>query len=77
MKRRIRPVLKARYKAVFDGIEMNVVDMARKVVVAADGVFPVSSLPQSEFAIAMTSRAAAGRNHVVAEERLISRHRPE
>src|SRR3954451_24135717 len=68
VKRRIRAVSNARYKRVFDGIEMNVVDMARKVVIAANGVLPVSSLPQSEFAIAMTWRAAVGRNHVFAEE---------
>jgi hypothetical protein len=48
---------------------MNVVDMARKVVVASDGVLPVSSLPQGEFAIAMASRSARSRDHVIAEER--------
>ena len=36
---------------MFDGIEMDIIDMPRKVAVVADGVLPKSPLPEREVAI--------------------------
>jgi hypothetical protein len=63
MEAAVRPVACPRNVAVFDGIEMNVVDMAREVFVIADGVLPVAALPNSFLAfgdLAGRARRIAG-----------------
>src|SRR5450432_4227348 len=51
VKRRIGPVAYTLCQSMFDGIEMDIIDMPRKVAVVADGVLPKSPLPEREVAI--------------------------
>ena len=51
VKRRIRPIADAGHEAVLDRIEMNVIDVPRKVVFVANGVLPKPSLPEGIFAV--------------------------
>jgi hypothetical protein len=53
MERRVRPVRDARYQAMLDRIEMDVVDMTREIVAVADRVLPEPPLPQRKIAIAV------------------------
>src|ERR1700730_4695611 len=49
MKRRMPPIGHARYQTVFDGIVVDVIDMARKVRLIPNSVLPEPSLPQPIF----------------------------
>src|SRR5580700_9272354 len=51
MKRRMRPIANAGHDAVFHRIVMDVIDMSLEVLLVADRVFPVSSLPKRKFAV--------------------------
>lgn len=53
MERRMRPLADPPHQAVFDGIEMNIVDVAGEIVVVADGVLPEPALPQRKVAVRM------------------------
>lgn len=55
----MRPIADTRYQTVFDGIEMNVVDVAGEIVVVADGVLPEPALPQRQIAIGMALQRCA------------------
>lgn len=43
----IRPIAYTRYQAVFDWIEVNIVDVPCQIVFIADSVFPKATLPDS------------------------------
>ena len=45
------PITHSLDQAVFDRIEMDVVDIPREVAVISDGVLPKSPLPKREIAI--------------------------
>ncbi len=47
----MRPIAGASYETVFDGIVVNVIDVPRVVVVVANCMLPISSLPKGEFAV--------------------------
>lgn len=49
---RIRPIVATADESMFDGIEVNVVDMSRKVVGVANAVFPIAGLPDTSLAFA-------------------------
>ncbi len=51
MKRRMRPVTHAGDETMFDGINVDVIDVPLKIPVVADRVLPISPLPQRVFAI--------------------------
>src|SRR5262249_18494738 len=58
VKRRMRPIAHTRDVAVFDWVEMDVIDVTREIFFVAQGVLPVSSLPNA----AIASEEAALRN---------------
>jgi len=60
MKRRTRPFANARYQTVFDGIVVNVIDMAKEIVLGPDRVFPITSLPKGKFAVRVAIDRDAG-----------------
>ena len=60
MDRRVRPVGCARDVAVLDRVDMDVVDVVGEVALIADGVFPVTALPETPFAGAQAIRARQG-----------------
>ncbi len=55
MKRRVRPVLDAADMSMFHGIEVNVVDVAGKIVLVPHGVLPISALPNATLPFADTA----------------------
>ena len=57
MKRRGRPVTHSVDEPVLDRIDVNIVDMPREIDVVADGVLPISALPNAPFTF---GRAALG-----------------
>src|SRR5262249_27889734 len=57
MKGAIRPVASARDEPVLYRIEVNVVDMARKIGLVADCVLPIAPLPYSLFPLSAFARA--------------------
>ena len=52
---------------MFHGIEVNVVDMTLEIAVIANSVFPVTSLPQSKVAVAVTLHGLSRGDRVGAE----------
>ena len=56
----MRPVAHTRHKTMFDGIEMNVVDVPCEVVFIANGVLPKSPLPKREIAIRIALQLGSG-----------------
>jgi hypothetical protein len=67
MKRRIGPIAHTLCQSMFDWIEVNVIDMPRKVAVIADRVLPKSPLPKREIAIWPALHIKASLNQCVAE----------
>jgi len=67
MERRIWPIANARDEAMLHRVEMHVVSVPGKVGIVADGVFPISSLPQREFAVGVALEGRAGREQAGAE----------
>lgn len=59
MERRVRPIADPPHQAVFDGIEMNVVDVAREIVFVANGVLPEPTLPQRQIAVRTAAQGSA------------------
>jgi hypothetical protein len=53
MKRRVRPVQHTSYVAVLYRIEVNVVDVAFKIGIIANGMLPISPLPKRQFSVWM------------------------
>ena len=47
VKRGIRPIPHAAYQAVFDGIDVNIIDVRGVVPIVADRVLPEASLPDA------------------------------
>lgn len=56
----MRPVAHASDEIMFDGIDVDVIDVPLKVPVVADRVLPKSPLPQRVFAIRMARDSHAG-----------------
>ena len=54
----MRPIGHAGYVAMPDRIEMRVVDMALQVIVVADQVFPIASLPEAPLLLGDATRAS-------------------
>jgi len=55
MKRRIRPIPHSGYKPMLDRIDMNIVDVTRKIVFIANCVLPIAPLPDAAFALEGTT----------------------
>src|SRR6266496_3569135 len=55
MKRRIRPIADTFHKPMFDGVDVNIIDVARKIALVANRVLPIASLPDTTFAFADTA----------------------
>jgi hypothetical protein len=55
---------------VLDRIEVDVIDMALEVALAADGMLPEATLPKSALAISMAQDANARARHGVGESAL-------
>jgi hypothetical protein len=51
MERRVRPIPDLRDKSVLDGVDMDVIDMMRKIVLVANGVLPIAPLSDAAFAL--------------------------
>jgi len=51
-KRRIRPIPDTCHKPMFDWVDMNVVDVTLKILLIANRVLPIASLPDTTFAFA-------------------------
>ena len=51
VKCRMRPINRTLYMPVFNRVEMNVIDMAGKIIFIANLVFPESPLPDGRFAM--------------------------
>jgi hypothetical protein len=47
MKRRIRPIPDPRHKPMLDRIDVSVIDVTREIVRVANGVFPITPLPDA------------------------------
>ncbi len=58
-------------------IEMNVIEMAGKIIVIAHRMFPEPPLPQTILAFPIGLQTSAGRGDLPAEQALICRQRPE
>ena len=50
MERRIRPIADSRHEPMLDRVDMDVIHMTREIVLIANGVLPVASLPDTAFA---------------------------
>ena len=60
----MRPIGDAGDESVFDGIVMNVIDVALQIGIIADGVLPIAALPNSSFTLrdfALERDGATGR----------------
>jgi hypothetical protein len=55
MKRRIWPIADAFHKPMFERVNVNVVDVTRKIDLVANRVLPIASLPDTAFAFADTT----------------------
>ena len=55
----VGPVGGALDESVFDGVVVDVVDVATKIVRVADQVFPITALPQAAFATRQAISGAA------------------
>ena len=55
MKRRIRPIHHLRHKPVPDRIDMDVIHVTREIIVIANGMLPIASLPDTAFALGGTA----------------------
>ncbi len=75
----MRPDTRAAHNPVFDRIKMNVIDMAREILLVANGVFPKAPLPDAARSPLLRrlvdTRSVAGNDREKAD--LISRHRVE
>jgi hypothetical protein len=45
MKRRIRPIQHPRHQPMLDRVDMDVIEVTRKIVLVANGMFPITPLP--------------------------------
>src|ERR1043166_7658968 len=63
----MRPVADARDEAVPHRVEMNVIDVACKIGLVADGVLPEPSLPKCIVPVRMAPRRRTRCDHMVAE----------
>ena len=62
MEAAVRPIGSTRDVSMLYRVEVNVVDMTSKIFVAANGVFPISALPDSFFSLGyLTRRPQRGR----------------
>ncbi len=61
MKTAVRPICNARDMPVFDGIELNVIDVSLKIGLIADRVLPIAPLPNSFLAFNNLARRARSR----------------
>src|SRR5437588_1748123 len=63
----MRPIAHTPRQSVFDRIEMDVIDMALKIAVVANGVLPKPALPKRELAIWPTLEPETRRYQFAAE----------
>ena len=56
MKTAVWPVAHARHEAMFDRIEMDVVDVPFQIAGIANDVFPIVSLPDALFPLSLLAR---------------------
>jgi hypothetical protein len=55
MERRIRPITDPRDKAMLNRVDMDIIHMTRKIVLIADGVLPITTLPDAALAFGGTT----------------------
>jgi hypothetical protein len=55
VERRIRPITNPRHKPMLDRVDMDVIQMTRKIVLVANGVLPITSLPDAALAFGGTT----------------------
>jgi hypothetical protein len=60
MKRRIRPIAHSSDKAVFHGVEVDVIDVSFEILLVTNCVFPESTLPQRGLAISVARDWSTG-----------------
>ena len=66
----MRPIGWVGDEAVFDRVEMDVIDMPSIIGVVADGVFPIATLPQDAAGIVLHRQLRAGLEKPLGEHRL-------
>ena len=54
MERRIRPIFYLFDKAMFEWIDVTIINMRGKIAVASDGMFPITALPNAPLTLRST-----------------------
>src|SRR5260370_26717031 len=67
MKRGMRPVANASHQAVFHWIVVNIVHVPDEIVLVANGVFPVTSLPEGKLTVRVATHRYSCSEQVSAE----------